>query len=536
MEQPAPAPGASRIDVRVIVAVVAAVTAVGVTTTAMGVVARPLADEIEVDAVQLGWGVNSYLLVAAALALVGARLGDRYGRRRVFALGCACFAGGSLVAAAAPGFEVLVAGRVLQGVGAALLLPSSIEVIAVTLSGEAERRALLIRGTTFAVAFGVGPLVGGLVGDTVGWRWVFVGVALLALVPAVLVLPRSTPVLGGEPMHDPVGAVASVVGVFSVVLIAERGRAWGGPAAGLVSGALAVAVVAGFIAYERRRAHPLVHPSLLRDRVVAGGDLATFASSLGMLGLLYFFGIYASSAATLEWSALSLGLALVPFAASLALLGLLAGWLGHRLGRAVPVVVGMGLMSIGFLVLGQSSAATTDTQVLVPLAVCGIGAGIANACVTRPAVLSVDRHRLGEAAGVASLARFAGTALALAIGTTTYLGVGGHQVATAPEGTTASEVSGTDADALVIGGDAFEQALGSLREDLRAPFREAVELDTLEGFTTTMRWTGIVIGVAALVSGWLLRARPQERQRASGVTSRGPSKGSPTGPADLADA
>jgi hypothetical protein len=88
----------------------------------------------------------------------------------------------------------------------------------------------------------------------------------------------------------------------------------------------------------------------------------------------------------------------------------------------------------------------------------------------------------------------------------------------------------------VIGGDAFEQALGSLREDLRAPFREAVELDTVEGFTTTMRWTGIVIGVAALVSGWLLRARPQERQSASGVTSRGPSNGSPTGPADLADA
>ncbi|HEY6533978.1 MAG TPA: MFS transporter [Acidimicrobiales bacterium] len=528
MEQPVVPPSGLRADALVVASVMAAVAAVGVTTTAMGVVARPLADDIGADAVQLGWGVNAYLLVAASLALVGARLGDRYGRRRVFGLGCACFAVGSLVAALAPGFEVLLAGRVLQGVGAALLLPSSIEVIAVTLTGGAERRALLIRGTTFAVAFGVGPLVGGLLGDTLGWRWVFVVVALLAVVPAVLVLPRSTPVVGGEPLHDPVGAVASVVGVFTVVLVAERGRAWGGAAAGLIAAGLAVAVVLSFVAYERRRAHPLVHPSLLRDRTVAGGDLATFASALGMLGLLYFFGIYATSAATLEWSALSLALALVPFAASLALLGLFAGWLGERLGRAVPVVVGMGLMAFGFLVLSRSSAETTDAQVVVPLAICGIGAGIANACVTRPAVLSVDRHRLGEAAGVASLARFAGTALALAIGTTTYLGVGAHEVANAPDRATASEISGADSAELVLGGDAFERALGSLEEDLRAPFRAAVELDTLEGFTRTMRWTGIVIAVSAVVSGLLLRGRPQERQSASGATSRGPANGSAT--------
>jgi MFS family permease len=330
---------------RVVVAVVAAVTAIGITTTAMGVVARPLADDLGADAAQLGWAVNIYLLVAASLALVGARLADRYGRRRVFALGCAAFALGALVAAVAPSVAVLLVGRVLQGVGAALVLPASIEVIAVTLTGEAERRALLLRGTTFAVAFGVGPLVGGLGADTIGWRWVFVGVAVLAAVPALLTLPRSTPVVGGggEALKDPVGAVTSVVGVFAVVLVAERGRAWGGAAAGLSSALLATVVVTGFVAYERRRSDPLVHPSLLRDRRVAGGDLATFASALGMLGLLYFFGLYASSAATLEWSALGIAVALVPFAASLAVLGLFAGWLSHRMGPAVPVLVGHGL-------------------------------------------------------------------------------------------------------------------------------------------------------------------------------------------------
>lgn len=529
MEQSAPPPSVRRTEPRLIAAVMVAVTAVGVTTTAMGVVARSLADDIGADAEQLSWSVNAYLLVAASLALVGARLGDRYGRRRVFVVGCAGFGIGSLVAAAAPSFEMLLAGRVLQGIGAALVLPSSIEVIAVALTGAAERRALLLRGTTFAVAFAVGPLLGGLVADTVGWRWVFVAVAALALSAGLLVAPRSSPVVGGEPFRDPVGAIASVAGVFLVVLVAERSRVWGGLGAALFVVVVAVVVVLGFIGYERRRSDPLVHPTLLRDRTVVGGDLATFASALGMLGLLYFFGLYAGSAATLQWSALSIACALVPFALSMALLGLFAGWLSRRLGAAVPVVVGMGLMAIGFLILGQSTADSTDAEVLVPLAVCGIGAGIANACVTRPAVLSVDRHRLGEAAGVASLARFAGTALALAIGTSTYLGVGGHQVATTPAGTTASDVADADPADLAIGGDAFEEALTSLDQNLRAPFREAVELDTVEGFTQTMRWTGIVVAISAVICGWLLRGRTQERQSSNGVDRRDPMNGSATG-------
>jgi hypothetical protein len=221
---------------------------------------------------------------------------------------------------------------------------------------------------------------------------------------------------------------------------------------------------------------------------------------------------------------------------SLALLGALAGWLGRRLGRAVPVVFGMGLMAVGFLVLSRTTADSGDADVLVPLAVCGIGAGIANACVTRPAILSVDRHRLGEAAGVASLARFAGTALALAIGTTTYLAVGNHQVTHGPPGTTAAAAVGLHRDDLMIGGDAFERALSGLDAELRAPFRSAVELDTVEGFTNTMRWTGMVIAVAAIVSGWLLRGRPQDRQSAKGDRSRGPVNGNATGPPAAAEA
>lgn len=528
-----------------LLAVVLAVTAVGITTTALGVVARSVADDLDVGAVPLGWVVNAYLVVAASFALVGGRLGDRFGRRRVFGIGCGVFAFGSVVAGVAPTVWFLVGARAVQGLGAALLLPSSIEVIATTLRGHEERRALLVRGTAFAVAFGVGPLVGGVLGETVGWRWLFVLVAALALVPATVALVGSSPLEpDGEPLHDRLGAGLSVVGVFVVVLLAERGRVWGAPWATAAAVGLAAVLVVVFAWLERRSAAPLLHPSLLRDRVVLGGDLATFSSALGMLGLLYFFGIYVRSAAVFDDSALHVAGALLPFAGTLALLGWTAGWLGRHFGRAVPVVLGMSLMAAGFLALSRTTAAASEESLLLPLAVCGIGAGIANACVTGPSVLSVEQSRMGEAAGASSLARFAGTALAVAIGTSTYLGVGAHRLQGLPErdgAPTAEEVADAtgvdvDADELALGGDVFQRALSRLDEDLRAPFAAAVELDAVEGFTRTMRWAGITLLLSAAVSGWLLRGRPQERQSESGVASRGPVNGSGTGPPEPAEA
>ena len=150
---------------------------------------------------------------------------------------------------------------------------------------------------------------------------------------------------------------------------------------------------------------------------------------------------------------------------------------------------------------------------------------------------------MGEAAGASSLARFAGTALAVAIGTSTYLGVGAHRLSDVPAGQIsptaeqAAEQAGVDVDAdeLALGGDAFERALERLDEDLRAPFLAAVQRDTVEGFTATMRWAGVTLALAAVASGVLLRGGSQPRQSSSGVRSRGPEKGSGTGPPEPAD-
>ena len=515
--------------------VVLAVVAVGLTTTAVGVAAPDVADDLGLGVGDLAWVYNIYLVFAAAFALLGGRLGDRFGRRTVLGVGAVVFAAGAFVCALSGGHGVLLVGRAVQGLGAALVLPASIEVIAASQSGRAERRSLLVRGTAFAAAFAIGPLVGGLVTDTMGWRWIFVIVGVLALVAALLdAVGSEAHERSGEPFGDWRGAALSAGAVFVLVLLADQSRWWGTPVMSVVVVVVAAAVLVAFGMVERAASDPLLRWSILRNRVLVGGDLATFASALGMLGLLYFFGLFARSAAVFDATALQVAAVLVPFTLALAVLGVVAGWLVAHVGRALPVVTGMLLMAGGFLALARTTVVTSESDLIAALAVCGIGAGLANACVTGPAVLSVPESRMGEAAGLASLARFSGTALALAIGTATYLAVGAGAVTVG--GATTAELAGVPADELVVGGDAFDRALSGLDAGLRAPFRAAVRADTVEGFTSAMRTTGIVLLLGAVVCGWLLRGGPQPRQRRRGVRSRRPENGratdAPSSPAE----
>ena len=198
--------------------------------------------------------------------------------------------------------------------------------------------------------------------------------------------------------------------------------------------------------------------------MVLGGDLATFASSLGMLGLLYFFGIYARSAAVFDDSGLRVAYALSPSPPR---------WpcsagppAGSRVASAGPCRWSSAWASwrSGSSCCRRTTASASEEDLLLPLAICGVGAGIANACVTGPSILSVEKSRMGEAAGASSLARFAGTALAVAIGTSTYLGVGAHRLVGLPDtagAPTAEQVADrtgvdVDSDELAMGGDVFD--------------------------------------------------------------------------------
>jgi hypothetical protein len=242
-----------------------------------------------------------------------------------------------------------------------------------------------------------------------------------------------------------------------------------------------------------------VHPGLLRDRFVQGANLATIAASIGMLGLVYFFNLFAQSAAGFDSTATAVAVALVPFMLSMILFAHLSELLSRHLGYWGPVLAGLGLTIFGLVWLATTTAATTEAGLFLPLVLCGIGAGIANAGLTGPGVLVEPVSRVDEAAGLLSLSRFVGSAMAIAIGTSTYLSVATRL----PRAEMAA--SGLGVDKVVMGGSAFRQALATLRQDLDGPFRAAAKVQTAQAFATTMGVAAAALTVMTLASVWLLR-------------------------------
>ena len=397
-----------------------------------------------------------------------------------------------------------MAGRAVQGIGAALVMPASIEVLAAHAPPAGASAGFRARGIVFAVGFGIGPLLGGVLTDDVSWRALFLVEIAGLVVAGLLALPvlRATARFPTAPTRDFLGAGLAAALVFLVVFGASRSRLWGWWSAPM---AVLVLVIAGLgtwlVRIEGRTAHPLLHRRLLRDRGVLGANVATLAASIGMIGLVYFFGLFALSASTFDSPPLAVALILVPFTVAVIGFSLVARFLARRLGPAAPVMVGLGASAVGFAWLSTVGSATTEPQLIVPLILCGVGAGIANAGLIAPAVMT-DLRRVDEAAGLLSLTRYLGSALAIALGTASYLTV---VVAGAPT------AAGGDVQSEAVGGAAFRHAASVLHDDLRRPFEAAFKANTVQAFAATMRLAAIVVTVLALVSAALLASGRAER-------------------------
>ena len=487
---------------RCVLAVSLAVATVGLNTTAIGVATRGIADDLGGSVRTISWIVGSYLLTAAAFSLIGGRLGDVAGRSRTFLAGVVIFAGGSVVAAVAGSSAILIAGRVVEGLGAAFLMPSSIEMLAAYPPPGGTHQGFRVRGVVYAASFGIGPLLGGVLTDYWSWRAIFWFEAAVLVIAGVL----SAPLLGvashlpKAPTRDLRGAALTALVVLVSVGGAFRAPVWGWvswPVAGWAL--LSAGLIAALYQVEKRTPDPIVHRGLLRNRLVVGANLATVAASVGMIGLVYFFNLFAQSAASFESTALAVAVALVPFTVSILLFSSLADLLSRRLGYRGPVLAGLGLAIAGFAWLATTSGSSTKLGLVVPLTLCGVGAGIANAGLTTPAVLTEPRSRLDEAAGLLSLSRFVGAALAIAIGTSTYLSVAVRLPAAA------MAAMDEDPERMAMGGSAFHKAVATLGHDLRAPFEAAARSQTARAFATTMGVAAVVLMGLTLISVWLLR-------------------------------
>jgi len=404
----------------------------------------------------LAWVVNGYMLTAGGLLLLGGRLGDLLGRRRMFSVGTALFALASLAAGTAENGGILVASRFLQGVGEALASPAALSLIVLLFSDRKERaKALAIWGGLIGAGATVGVLLSGALIELASWRWLFylnLPVALIALLLAPRFIPASAPAVraGGRRADVPGGALITG-GLVAVVagLLATTDHPWTDPAviAPLLLGA---AAVIGFVAVEARTAEPLVPLRFFtsRTRVTANGASVLMTSAMMAMFLLLTLFMQGS----LGYSPLRAGLAYLPFAA-----GFMTGvgvytQLSSRLGPRLTLAAAFSIGVVGMLLLGHvPPAASYPAHILPAMVVLAVGLGAGMPALQEAAMLGVSEEDAGLGSGVQTAVQALGGAVGIAV----FLSI-------ALRRTDAQLAGGVSADAAAVAGYQLAHHVGAI--------------------------------------------------------------------------
>ncbi|MFG2003900.1 MFS transporter [Spirillospora sp. NPDC048911] len=355
----------------------------------------------------LQWVIDAYQITLAALLLTGGTLGDRYGHRRVVVAGLSLFALGSLGCALAPGVSYLIAARVLQGVGAALLLPGSLAVITRTFTTPAERaRAIGVWAAVGGFALPAGPVLGGMLVQWLGWRSVFainVPVAALVLIAITRFVQETEPL----PRRLDIPGVALGAGTLAAATYTVI------EGVHLPTALLTVALATAFILVERRRTSPVLPLSLFRRRPIALGTLAALVMNLGINGMLLLFTLYFQQVQ--HRSPIASGAALLPMFLPMVALSAPAGRLAGKYGPRPVMVSGLAFLTVGLLLLLPLESGSPYTTMLPPLFIIGLGASFLTPSVVTLAMSAAPSGREGLASAINNTARQAGGAIGVAL-------------------------------------------------------------------------------------------------------------------------
>ncbi|HET7488441.1 MAG TPA: MFS transporter [Acidimicrobiales bacterium] len=381
--------------------------------TVVNVALPHIGDDLHAGVSALQWVLTGYLLALASLILLGGALGDRLGRRRVFLAGTAWFALASLLCGLAPTVGVLVAARVLQGAGGALMTPGSLAILQASFRESDRAAAVGAWSGLGGVAGAVGPLVGGLLVDGPGWRWAFL--VNLPVAAAVVVCARRAVPESRDPHAarglDGRGAALAVAGLagatWSLNEAARRG--WGDTLV-LAAGAVAGLAVFAFVRHVRRTPDPLVPPALFRNPVFTVVNLGT-VFLYAAIGLAFFLVSYQLQVAA-GWSALGAGLALLPATVVMLALSARSGRLAQRIGPRLQLTAGPVLAGAGLLLLARTGRHPTWAADVLPGALLfGFGLVTFVAPLTATVMAAADADHVSVASGVNNaVARAAGLA------------------------------------------------------------------------------------------------------------------------------
>jgi EmrB/QacA subfamily drug resistance transporter len=368
--------------------------------------------DVDASPEQLQWVMNVYLLTIAVLVVTAGRLGDMFGRKRVFLIGLVLFALGSVLSGAAGDANVLILGRILQGAGAAPVLPLSLALVANVFAPQERARALGIWAAVSAVALAIGPLAGGVLIE-IDWRlifWLNVPVAALGLFVTARAAPESTDPGAGERI-DWTGLAALSAGLTAVVLALVQSRAWSG---GVVI-ALAAAGIASlwvFWAVEHRVRDPIVEFDLFRNGPYFGASAAAFALVGAFWAVLFFQPQYLQDVR--GHSPIACGVLVLPITAPMVFISPFSGRLIGSFGARRLMTAGMVCGVLGLLVLTQIDSSTPYGVLLIGYLLFGVALGLVYAPMSTAAMAAMPGEKVGIAAGVLAMDRVLAGAVALA--------------------------------------------------------------------------------------------------------------------------
>jgi EmrB/QacA subfamily drug resistance transporter len=382
--------------------------------TVVNVALPDIQRDLDASLSSLQWVVDAYSLTLAAFLLTAGSLGDRLGRRRVFSIGFGVFTLASFLCGIAGDPTLLNLARGLQGVGGAAMFATSLALIGQEFHGKDRATAFGVWGATVGGAVAIGPLVGGLLTEHLGWEWIFFVNIPIGLVAIVLTEIRLANVAAQDPERiDVPGLVTFSLALFLLIFGLIRGNpeGWG---SALIVGSLAgsAALILAFTAIEARSKHPMLDLTLFRKPAFNGVSAVAFGLSAGMFAMFLYLTIYMQG--VLDFSPLETGLRFLPLTVLSFIASPIAGALSHRIPIRVLLGIGLGLVGVGLLLMHGVDADSEWTALLAGFLLAGAGIGIANPGIGQAAIAVVPVEKAGMGSGINTTFRQVGIATGVA--------------------------------------------------------------------------------------------------------------------------
>jgi EmrB/QacA subfamily drug resistance transporter len=377
----------------------------------------------------LEWTVNAYTLSFAVLLVTGGRLGDIFGRRRVFLLGVVVFGLSSAFIGFSQSDAWLIAGRAAQGIGAAFMMPATLSIISNAFPPQERGKAIGTWAGVSALALAIGPVVGGFLVENVSWQSIFflnVPVAIVAVFVTIAAAQESRDETSTHQVDLP-GVLTISVALGALVLALVEGNSWGWGSASII-GLLAVSLASlvTFVVAEMRSPEPMVDFSFFRSRSFLGANLVAFLVSFAMLAMFFFLALYMQNIN--GYSPLEAGVRFLPSTVMIILVGPIAGRLTDRIGPKPLMTAGMLIVAASMFWQGHLAVDTSYGFLVGAFILMGIGMGLVMSPMSTAAMNAVEHTKAGVASGILSMSRMVGGTFGVAAMGALVTGLGGHRI------------------------------------------------------------------------------------------------------------